>query len=420
MNNFLKLFSILFFLSFTLCSAYIVYAQNHSLNNLLTDEDAVIISDKNGKIIFSKNSSKKLVPASTLKVLTSLAAIHFLGSDFRFKTEFHMDNNSNLKIKGFGDPLMISEIVEEISSALCNNLKKNKIVINNIILDDSYFDHLIKIPGTNLSDQPYDAPNGALCVNFNTFYFKRFKNSYISAEAQTPLLSCALKKIRKTSSNSGRIVFSHNKNEYTLYAGEMFLFFLKKHGAKITGNIKTGHINKKDRLILVYESNFSLSKIISKLLEYSNNFMANQLFITMGANLFGPPGTIEKGKLALLDYADQTLGIKDINIVEGSGISRQNKISAMDMDKILSEFKPYRKLMRTVGNEYYKTGTLNGIATRVGYIDNGKEDISRYVILLNRSGKSMGDIMKLVRDIFNKKQYPKQNSFLKKINHLKG
>ncbi len=399
MNNFLKLFLILFFLSFTLSSAYIVYAQNHSLNNLLTDEDAVIISDKNGKIIFSKNSSKKLVPASTLKVLTSLAAIHYLGSDFRFKTEFHMDNDSNLKIKGFGDPLLISEIVEEISITLCNNLKKNKIVINNIILDDSYFDHLIKMPGTNLSNQPYDAPNGALCVNFNTLYFKRFKNSYISAEAQTPLLPCALKKIRKTFNNSGRIVFSHNKNEYTLYAGEMFLFFLKKHGAKITGNIKTGDINKKDRLILVYESNFSLSKIISKLLEYSNNFMANQLFITMGANVFSPPGTIEKGKLALLDYADQTLGIKDINIAEGSGISRQNKISAMDMDKILSQFKPYRNLMRTMGNEYYKTGTLNNIATRVGYIDNGNEDISRYVIMLNRSGKSMDSIMKLVRDI---------------------
>ena len=406
MNNFLKLFLILFFLSFTLCSAYIVYAQNHSLNNLLTDEDAVIISDKNGKIIFSKNSSKKLVPASTLKVLTSLAAIHYLGSDFRFKTEFHMDNDSNLKIKGFGDPLLISEIVEEIAIILCDNLKKNGAIINNIVLDDSYFDYLIKIPGITLSDQPYDAPNGALCVNFNTLYFKRFKNSYISAEAQTPLLPCALKKIRKTSNNSGRIVFSHNKNEYTLYAGEMFLFFLKKHGAQITGDIKVGHVNKGEKLILQYESKFSLQEIIAKLLKYSNNFMANQLLLAMGADVFAPPGTLDKGRRALLDYAGHTLGVKDIFIAEGSGISRQNKISAIDMDKILLEFKPYRKLMRTMKNEYYKTGTLNGISTRVGYIDNGKDDISRYAIMLNRSEKSMDDIMELVRDIVNKYRPP--------------
>ena len=313
-----------------------------------------------------------------------------------------MDNNSNLKIKGFGDPLLISEIVEEIAITLCAKLKKNGTIINNIILDDSYFDHLIKIPGTNLSDQPYDAPNGALCVNFNTIHFKRSQNSYISAEPQTPLLPCALKKIRETSNPSGRIVFSHNKKKYTLYAGEMFLFFLKKHGAKITGNIKTGEVNKKEKLILKYESKFSLQEIISKLLEYSNNFIANQLLITMGANVFGSPGTLCKGRLALLDYADRILGIKNINIAEGSGISRENKISAINMDKILLEFKPYRKLMRTTKNEYYKTGTLSGISTRVGYIDNGREDIGRYVIMLNSSEKSMDSMVKLVHDVLNR------------------
>lgn len=406
MNNSLKLFLILFFLSFTLCSAYIVYAQNNSLNNLLTDEDAVLISGKNGKTLYSKNSSKKLIPASTLKVLTSLASIHYLGPGFRFKTKFYMENNSNLKIKGFGDPLLISEIVEEIAIILCDDLKKNGAIINNIILDDSYFDYLTKIPGITLSDQPYDAPNGALCVNFNTFYFKRSRKSYISAEPQTPLLPCALKKIRETSNTSGRIVFSHNKKEYTLYAGEMFLFFLKKHGAQITGDIKAGRVNKGEKLILQYESKFSLQEIIAKLLKYSNNFMANQLLLAMGADVFGPPGTLDKGRRALLDYAGHTLGIKNIFIAEGSGISRQNKISSIDMDKILLEFKPYRKLMRTMKNEYYKTGTLNGISTRVGYIDNGKDDISRYAIMLNQSEKSMDDIMELVRNIVNKYRPP--------------
>ena len=56
------------------------------LQYLIGNQDAVLIADPQGKILFSKNAGKKLVPASTLKTLTSLAALYYLGSDYRFAT----------------------------------------------------------------------------------------------------------------------------------------------------------------------------------------------------------------------------------------------------------------------------------------------------------------------------------------------
>jgi D-alanyl-D-alanine carboxypeptidase/D-alanyl-D-alanine-endopeptidase (penicillin-binding protein 4) len=77
------------------------------------------------------------------------------------------------------------------------------------------------------------------------------------------------------------------------------------------------------------------------------------------------------------------LDIEDMSIVEGSGISRDNKVSAAQMDQVLQEFLPYHNLMRREGREYYKTGTLHGISTRAGYIESADGGLYRYVIMLN-------------------------------------
>jgi len=224
-----------------------LHAENiSSVANLIGDQDAVIIADHQGRILFTKNADKKLIPASTLKILTSLVAIHYLGPDYRFTTEFYLDNDSNLKIKGYGDPLLTSEILEEISKALGSRLDAEHKKIKNIVLDDSYFKQPIIIPGITSSSQPYDAPNGALCANFNTVYFRRLENGkYVSAEEQTPLLPFALRKVKKSNLNRGRIVCSHIKNENTLYLGHLLKYFLEKEGVESNGDISLGRVNKK-------------------------------------------------------------------------------------------------------------------------------------------------------------------------------
>lgn len=373
-----------------------LHAENLSdVANLIGDQDAVLVADQRGRILFSKNADKKLIPASTLKILTSLVAMHYLGPDYRFTTEFYIDNDSNLKIKGYGDPLLTSEILEEISRAIGSRLDSEHKKIKNIVLDDSYFKQPIIIPGITSSSQPYDAPNGALCANFNTVYFKRLENGkYASAEEQTPLLPFALRKIKKSKLTMGRIVFSHKENENTLYLGHLLKYFLEKQGIKSNGNIRHGRVNKEnDILVFKYISIFSIKEIISKLLEHSNNFIANQLLISAGTKRYGLPGTLDKGVLAALNYTKNVLNIDNISIIEGSGISRQNKISANSLHKILEKFEPYHELMHKSGRKFYKTGTLNGIKTRAGYIRNEKKELYHFVVLINTPGKSAELIM---------------------------
>jgi len=151
-----------------------------AITSLIGAQDSLLVVDPNGSIIISKNDTKKLIPASTLKIFTALVALHYLGPEHLYWTEFFIDNNSNLKIKGFGDPLLTSEIVREISHLLAALLGQSTI-INDLIVDDSYFNQPLTIPGISSSSQPYDAPNGALCVNFNTVFFKHTESGYISA-----------------------------------------------------------------------------------------------------------------------------------------------------------------------------------------------------------------------------------------------
>jgi len=365
-----------------------------SIKSFIGPHDALIVSDSKGRTIISKNKNKKLVPASILKLLTSLVALHYLGPDYRYATEFYLDRHSNLKIKGFGDPLLISEIINDIAARL-SELIGGSAVINDLVVDDSYFNQPLTIPGISSSSQPFDAPNGALCVNFNTVFFKRRQSGYISAEAQTPLLPYAEKKIRARNLKNGRFILSHRENENAIYAGKLFQYFLKQHGVEFSGTVTPGRVNEnEDKLIYRYSSRFSLTQIISKLLEHSNNFTTNQLFITSGLEALGPPGNLGKGVAAALDYMSNVLDIKNLSIVEGSGISRRNRISAHQMLRVLDEFEPHHRLMRKKGREFYKTGTLYGVNTRAGYIADGNGGLYRYVVMINTPGKSTKPIMR--------------------------
>ena len=368
-----------------------------SISTLIGKKDSILVADPRGQILFARNKDTKLVPASILKIFTSLVALHYLGPDYRFKTEFYLDKTSNLKIRGLGDPLLISEVVNDISRHLAGKLNSSN-NLKNLILDNSYFNQPLTIPGITSSSQPYDAPNGALCVNFNTVNFKHTDNGYVSAEPQTPLLPFALKKIKQTGLNEVRIVFSHEEHEITLYAGKLFEYFMNENGIEFSGSVKLGRVNPKtDRLLFRYVSSTSLREIISKLLEHSNNFTTNQLLITSGIKAYGPPGTLEKGVATALHYAEEVLKMNGITIFEGSGISRKNRVSASHMHRVLDTFAPYHLLMNRQNNEFYKTGTLYGISTRAGYIQGKEGQLYRYVVMINTPGKSTAKIMRILK-----------------------
>jgi D-alanyl-D-alanine carboxypeptidase/D-alanyl-D-alanine-endopeptidase (penicillin-binding protein 4) len=358
---------------------------------LIGKNDAVLVVDGLGRPLVSRHVDRPLIPASTLKILTSLVAIHHLGLGYRFPTEFYTDGQQNLKIKGYGDPLLVSEEVAGIARELRSRLQR----IENIIVDDSHFTQPLVIPGISSSAEPYDAPNGALCVNFNTVNFKKANGVYVSAEPQTPLLSFALPRVKKSGLDAGRIVFSHEGNQCTLYAGHLFGYFLRQEGVAPAGRILLGKVEgNTDRLVYRHHSRYTLEEIIARLLEHSNNFTTNQILIAAGVAAFGGPGTLSKGVRAATQYAAEVLQLEQFHLAEGSGISRDNRITARGLDRVLEGFEPYRYLMRKEGRTAYKTGTLHGISTRAGYIDSGDGSYYRFAVLINTGGKSTDRVMR--------------------------
>ena len=121
----------------------------------------------------------------------------------------------------------------------------------------------------------------------------------------------------------------------------------------------------------------------------------------MGIQQHGPPGTLVKGVEAANTYATDLLQLNNFYITEGSGISRENRVSAADLHTVLEAFQPNRRLMRHEDGEYYKTGTLLGISTRAGYIENSEGNIYRYVVLINTPGRATDRIMQKLRSILN-------------------
>ena len=136
----------------------------HSAWQVLTGElgalagprDTVLVASTKGRILAGINIDRALVPASILKLLTTLAALDRLGPSYRFRTDFYLDPENNLIIQGFGDPLLISEEIKIMAGHLAARLT----AVQHLILDDSYFEQPIRIPGRGTSTEPYDAPNG--------------------------------------------------------------------------------------------------------------------------------------------------------------------------------------------------------------------------------------------------------------------
>ncbi|MGD9823220.1 D-alanyl-D-alanine carboxypeptidase/D-alanyl-D-alanine-endopeptidase [Desulfobacter sp.] len=382
--------------------------------HVCAQSSGIILSDDQGRTIYAKNPDKPLIPASTLKILTSLAAIRTFGPNFHFQTLAYYDKTTlNLYLKGFGDPLFISEEITKFAHRISSHLFKqvsegrfSSAVIRNIIVDQTYFTPLITIPGAGSSANPYDATNGALCANFNTIFLKwnSQNKQYISAEKQTPFPDILAQQITPGSRKTDRILLSYELRQD--YPGILMHYFLKESGIKITGTVQKGVFAGSDKDCIVYTSSFSLADIVKKLLKFSNNFIANQLMLTMGARTFGPPATLEKGRSALNAFAEETLGLRGVSIIEGSGLSRRNQVTPAQMRDILISFMPWYEFLRRDGNEFYKTGTLSDVRSRAGFFLGEDNRLYPFVIMLNQTSTGYDTIRALLKEKVSKASQP--------------
>ena len=366
----------------------------------LVGKGALLVTDADGKELVSIRPDQSYMPASIMKIVTSAAAIEFLGQNYRFVTEFRLSNEGDLYMVGRGDPYLISEELDYIARMLkSKGLKK----VRNLLLDNRFFQPGLVLDGTERTLNPYDAYNGALCVNFNTIFVNIAKNGQVtSAEPQTPLTDMARNLALQTKAR-GKVRFNLADNPETClqYAGELTKAFLTIHGINVTGNVtRATQDPAKIPMFYKHENRTPLHENIQALLKYSNNFMANQVFLTAGAERYGPPASPEKAKL-VIDLYMARIGVPRFHVEEGSGLSRKNSLTARQLNGVLNHFRPYRELLVPQERSLVKTGTLSDVKTLAGYLLPEKKEPLTFVLLMNGTGirhKTRERILSLLED----------------------
>ena len=356
--------------------------------NDLTDEvkaiagdGVVVVVDASGEELVSLNADRPFIPASTLKVVTALAAMEVLGGDYRFTTHFHLDENKVLYVQGHGDPYLISEELDLLVPALLLKVPKE---FAGLVLDDTYFEPGITIPGTSRTDNPYDALNTALAVNFNTINVRISGDEVVSAEEQTPLTPLA-EHVARESGRSGkvRLNLTDDPERSLHYAGELIKAKLEAHGAMVADDIRIGTVPEGLEPVYVHENSRPVSEVVAGMLKYSNNYMANQLVLEMGVVRSGAPATLDKG-MAVVHQVLESHGLTEgLTAVEGSGISRNNEATAAAMLRLLDAFEPHKELMRDRRGALAKTGSLSITKTIIGYLETSEHGEVRFVFGLD-------------------------------------
>jgi serine-type D-Ala-D-Ala carboxypeptidase/endopeptidase (penicillin-binding protein 4) len=349
----------------------------------LAPSGLVLVLDEEGIELVAQNADRSFVPASVTKIVTAWLAMEVLGGDYRFETRFYLDEDRILHVRGGGDPFLISEELALLAPKLVAATGQEP--YTGIVLDASYYPADLRIPGIEDTDEAYDALNSALAVNFNTIHAVRRGKTVRSAEKQTPITPLAISQFRARGPN-GRSRISLTQEDPSVgvqYAGELLAAFIERAGGSVKGEISTGSVPEGLEPVYVHRQSRTLSEILRQMLIGSNNYIANQVFLEIGAHRLGGPVSLEKS----LQVAGEILaehGLAEaIRLEEGSGISRGNRFTARGLAELLHHFAPHAGLLpKSRGDSRYKTGSIPGVRTLAGYANTSKHGNVRFVISL--------------------------------------
>jgi D-alanyl-D-alanine carboxypeptidase/D-alanyl-D-alanine-endopeptidase (penicillin-binding protein 4) len=404
---------------------------------------------ESGRIIMEKNPDLPLIPASTMKVVTSAAALHTLNPDFTFVTEILADDIRdesvrNLFVKGSGDPYLVSEELFALTRALRD--KGLQEIRGNVVVDDSYFTPEPPLDeNEKLGPRSYHAPYSALSLNFNSIKAlvqpasrtgraaeiiidPVSEYSIVKANVKTVKGSKPAVEITKHAAPDDREIIRLdgtigveapawrryvNVAVPSLYFGEVFKEFLLREGIRVVGKVVRGKVPPS--AVSYYEFNSRpLGGIVYWLNKFSNNFMAEQISMAMGAKVHGAPGTREKG-LSVIRKFLLSCGASEESFAlsEASGLSRNNRLSASALVRVLlqasRDFSYNAEYMASFGvagvdgtlKEKFtdpsvkrrmraKTGTLKGVNALAGYgiTPSGKTFV--FAVVVNSLEKGTG------------------------------
>lgn len=417
-----------------------------------------IISASDGKQIAAINSDKKLNPASTIKILTAAAAFDYLRPEFVYKTKFFYDGilkdgilKGNVYAVASGDPVFVTEnmylVVDEIAR------KGVKIIKGDIIVDDSVFnmseDENERVFKEN---RAYNALISPIVFNFNTttFYITPGEtvgkplniiidpeNTYLRVDNQTKTGKdgITLSIDKKDFDNGaeaylvrGSLPIGASEQRYfkkienpSAYFAHVFKDFLLNRGIQVEGKLKKGKAKASLKELASSESR-PLSIIIKDLFTFSNNLVAENIVRTIGSKSESSNNSLQEGLKIISDYAIQKAKMNktEFFINSGSGLSRENQISASALNKVmfaaLKDFTIAPEFVSafcvsgvtgTIKSRFKKqlkekirakTGSLDGVASLAGLYDGKKE---KYIFTIFVNSASADELRGIVDAIIN-------------------
>jgi D-alanyl-D-alanine carboxypeptidase/D-alanyl-D-alanine-endopeptidase (penicillin-binding protein 4) len=411
----------------------------------LSSVGIVVQETNSSKAIIDINGSQAMNPASTMKLLTTFSALEILGPAYRWKTEAYLDGKlengvlqGNLVFKGYGDPkLTVDQFWMWLRELRQRGLRE---IRGDIVLDQSFFES-VKSDSAEFDNDPsraYKVTPNALLLNFNALHLHLIpKGNVVTALLEPELAGYAVKNLITTSSKlacGGEDAYNSHLTGHTIvlegsipegcgetddyfsllphdeYFFALFSALWKELGGTIQGKLNLGKAPVNQEPFATHKSQ-PLSETIRDINKFSNNTMARQLFLTLGATDTAPANVTRSTAVIQQWLNTQHLDFPELILENGAGLSRKERISAQHLTDLLqratrSRFAaeleaslPILGIDGTVkkrfkesplsGYAHLKTGTLDGVKSIAGYVQarSGKQYI--IVFITNQANASL-------------------------------
>ena len=377
--------------------------------------------------LLEHHADRPMNPASTMKLLTTLAGLELLGPNYTWRTEAWLDGTltgdvlqGNLVLKGYGDPkLTIEDLWLFLREIRARGLRE---IHGDLVLDRSFFAvepndpaHFDNDPG-----RPYNVGPDALLLNYKSVRLEFLPQEDSGTVTILPLPDLPQISIVNQLTLSGgscefwferlqanpeptRLSFTGvfprgcgpKEKNYSLlspneYAFALFQQLWRELGGSLSGRVHDGLVPESARLLATWES-APLAEVIRDINKFSNNVMARQLFLTLSLAADNPPVSTDKAARAMREWlARSRLDFPELQIENGSGLSRNERISPRHLAELLlyaarSPLMPEyagslpipgvdgtlrRRLAGSpaIGHAHLKTGYLEGVRAIAGYV----------------------------------------------------
>lgn len=420
------------------------------------DEVAVYVQDLNsGKVLASHRADEQMSPASTMKLVTTFAALRHLGADYRWLTEWkspaEIKNGAlqgDLYWVGSGNPVFDQRDLADMQQQL-RSMGVEKIE-GHLVFDRSIWQGTGSAQGfDDDAEESFVTPPDPQMLAYKVVWIEpqQGENGRVVVQTEPPLpdvpleshlvltdssMICpSLKRFVNASYRNGTLHVGGRMPPSCLgqkmfvnmldnpdFAAKSFINAWRAQNSKITSGLKIGKAPQSATTLAASQSK-PLSEVLIDMNKESNNIIARSLFLTLGEQEKGGNTADVASKMVHRELSNAGVDASSLVLENGSGLSRRERVSARMMGEILA--KAYHSSFQTAfidslpiggvdgtlknrfknthGLLHMKTGTLKDVRALAGYYL-GAQPLA-VVVLVNseRSGVQAVDIDRVVRGL---------------------